>query len=244
MTTTATTTAARAAAAKASARSMIRSGMTAMSSAKVRATPAAAPACESTRRCSDALRAIHPARRRSRHCLHPRPAPALRLRRAASLPVRRADAAQQRHLRPAPVRQVRHGGRPRQAPVPCSRRAPRRTAGQPAGAILMSFWRAAFLAEHYGRLTLSIEEVADQIGLAAGTIKNRRLSGEFGWIRSDGRQLCADVADVAAYLEQRRTAHAEIQSSPPHTASSSPSKRDPSRPGARRRRTPSPAESC
>lgn len=67
-----------------------------------------------------------------------------------------------------------------------------------------SLWRAMFLTEHYGRMTLTLDEVAEQIGLAASTIKNRRTLGEFAWIRADGRQLSADVADVAAYLEQRR----------------------------------------
>lgn len=75
---------------------------------------------------------------------------------------------------------------------------------------MTSLWRAAFLAEHYGRLTLTLEEVAEQIGVAAGTIKNRRSRGEFQWLRLDGRELSADVADVAAYLdERRRTAGAE-----------------------------------
>lgn len=67
----------------------------------------------------------------------------------------------------------------------------------------MSLWRVLFLAEHYGRMTLTLEEVAEQIGIASGTIKNRRTKGEFTWIRSDGRSLCADVADVASFLEQR-----------------------------------------
>ena len=68
----------------------------------------------------------------------------------------------------------------------------------------MSLWRVAFLAERYGRMTLTIAEVADQIGLAQGTIRNRRAAGDFGWLRTDGRQLYADVADVAEYLESRR----------------------------------------
>lgn len=67
-----------------------------------------------------------------------------------------------------------------------------------------------FLAEHYGRLTLTLDEVAEQIGLAAGTIRNRRTKGEFQWLRQDGRALYADVSDVAAYLEQHRTADAGI----------------------------------
>lgn len=72
----------------------------------------------------------------------------------------------------------------------------------------MSTWRLFFLAEKYGRMTLTLEEVAEQIGLAPATIKNRRSRGEFQWMRVDGRSLTADVADVADYLEsQRRTAH-------------------------------------
>lgn len=67
-----------------------------------------------------------------------------------------------------------------------------------------SLWRVLFLSEQYGRMTLSLEEVAAQIGIAAGTIKNRRMRGEFKWLKSDGRTLYADAADVAAYLEKRR----------------------------------------
>jgi hypothetical protein len=70
---------------------------------------------------------------------------------------------------------------------------------------MSTLWRVTFLAERYGRMTLTLEEVADQLGIAAGTIKNRRTRGEFAWLKSDGRALYADVADVAAYLEQRRT---------------------------------------
>ncbi len=75
---------------------------------------------------------------------------------------------------------------------------------------MSQLWRAMFLTEHYGRMTLTLPEVSEQIGLAASTIKARRTQGEFAWLRSDGRQLYADVADVAAYLEQRRTADAAI----------------------------------
>ena len=70
----------------------------------------------------------------------------------------------------------------------------------------MTMWRVAFLAEKYGRMTLTLEEVSEQIGLAPNTIRNRRAKGEFKWFKIDGRSLYADVADVASYLEQRRTA--------------------------------------
>lgn len=70
----------------------------------------------------------------------------------------------------------------------------------------MSIWRVMFLAEKYGRMTMTLEEVAEQLGMAPNTIRNHRSRGEFGWLRTEGRQLSADVADVAQYLEQRRTA--------------------------------------
>lgn len=66
-------------------------------------------------------------------------------------------------------------------------------------------WRVMFLAERYGRMTMNLEEVAEQIGLAPSTIKNRRTASEFAWLKADGRALYADVADVAAYLERRRS---------------------------------------
>lgn len=70
-----------------------------------------------------------------------------------------------------------------------------------------------FLAEKYGRMTLTLDEVAEQIGMAPGTIKNRRSRGEFAWLKADGRSLSADVADVAAFLESSRpTAKATRQS--------------------------------
>ena len=100
----------------------------------------------------------------------------------------------------------------------------------------MNLWQAMFLAERYGRLTLTLEEVAEQIGLAPGTIRNRRTLGEFAWLKSDGRELRADVCDVAEYLaQQRRTAREAIQETPPRTVSGSHPTDGPSRPSGRRR---------
>lgn len=73
---------------------------------------------------------------------------------------------------------------------------------------MANLWRVMFLAEKYGRMTMTLEEVAEQVGLAPNTIRNHRARGEFQWLRVEGRQLSADVADVAHYLEQRRTDHA------------------------------------
>ena len=106
----------------------------------------------------------------------------------------------------------------------------------------MTLWRVLFLAEHYGRMTLTLEEVGEQLGLAPQTIKNRRSLGEFQWIKSDGRALSADVADLAAYLEQQRSAGAALPSTPPRSASESRPTDGPSRPSGRRRRSPAHAE--
>lgn len=65
-------------------------------------------------------------------------------------------------------------------------------------------WRILFLADRYGRMILTLDEVAEQIGLAPGTIRNRRTRGELQWLRADGRSLYADVQDVAQYLEEAR----------------------------------------
>jgi CO/xanthine dehydrogenase Mo-binding subunit len=70
----------------------------------------------------------------------------------------------------------------------------------------MTLWRVMFLAEKYGRMTMTLDEVAEQIGIAPATIRTRRSrDSDFQWLKTDGRALYADVADVAAYLEQRRT---------------------------------------
>ncbi|WP_273487619.1 helix-turn-helix transcriptional regulator [Roseateles chitosanitabidus] len=53
-------------------------------------------------------------------------------------------------------------------------------------------------------MTMTLDEVAEQIGLAPATIKNRRARGEFAWLKSDGRGLYADVQDVADWVERRR----------------------------------------
>jgi hypothetical protein len=67
-----------------------------------------------------------------------------------------------------------------------------------------TLWRTMFLAEKYGRMTTTLEEVAEQLGMAPNTIRNHRARGEFQWFRTDGRTLSADVADVAAYIARQQ----------------------------------------
>lgn len=78
----------------------------------------------------------------------------------------------------------------------------------------MTLWRMIFLSEKYGRTRLKLPEIAEQIGIAPSTIRNRRSDGDFQWIKVDGRDLYADVEDVAQYIEQQRlkaVAHASEQ---------------------------------
>lgn len=77
-----------------------------------------------------------------------------------------------------------------------------------------TLWRVLFLAEQYGRMTLTLDEIAEQLCVSPKTILNRRTRGEFDWLRTDGRTLTADVQDVAAYLEQLRTSDAARPSQP------------------------------
>lgn len=73
----------------------------------------------------------------------------------------------------------------------------------------MPLWRVLYLAERYGRMRLRLPEIGEQLGLSPQTIRNRKSKGDFQWIKADGRELFADVADVAAYLEQQRTSREE-----------------------------------
>ena len=75
----------------------------------------------------------------------------------------------------------------------------------------MSLWRHVYLAERYGRMRLTLPEIAEQLGLSVQTIRNRKTQGEFGWIKADGRDLFADVTDLAEYLEQRRASRAKTR---------------------------------
>lgn len=64
-------------------------------------------------------------------------------------------------------------------------------------------WRVMLLAEKYGRQRLTLREISEQIGIAPKTIRNKRCAGEFLWITQNGRELSADVGDVAAWLEEQ-----------------------------------------
>lgn len=64
---------------------------------------------------------------------------------------------------------------------------------------------AMLLAMKYNRLRLTIKEVADELGLACGSIHNRRSLGTFP-IRTyeDGGRVFADVRDLGDYLDRMR----------------------------------------
>ena len=66
---------------------------------------------------------------------------------------------------------------------------------------MTAVWKAMFLAEKYGRLTLTLDEVAEQVLLAPQTIRNRRVRGEFQWLIENGNELVGDVFDVTAHLQ-------------------------------------------
>lgn len=68
----------------------------------------------------------------------------------------------------------------------------------------MSFLSQAFLLEKYGpRLTM--QELAEVLGIAHGTLRNRLSAGTFK-VRTyvDGGTRYADYRDVAEYLDECR----------------------------------------
>lgn len=76
----------------------------------------------------------------------------------------------------------------------------------------MALWRTIFLAEKYGRMRLRLPEISEQLGIREQTIRNRKSAGEYQWIKADGRDLFADVSDLAEHLEsQRRISDAVTQ---------------------------------
>lgn len=60
--------------------------------------------------------------------------------------------------------------------------------------------------ERYGKWRLTLEEVAEQLDLKPGTIRNKINRGEITWMHKDGEstQLFADARDVAAHLDKCR----------------------------------------
>lgn len=73
----------------------------------------------------------------------------------------------------------------------------------------MSTWRVFFIAEKYGRTRLKLPEIAQQLGYAEGTVRNKINRGELPFIYkdADSSTLYADAHDLAEYLEhQSRTA--------------------------------------
>lgn len=69
----------------------------------------------------------------------------------------------------------------------------------------MSLLHEAIIVEKYG-LRLTVDQVADALGLAAQTIYNRIAKGEFKVpTYIDGGKRFCDYRDLAAYLDQARS---------------------------------------
>lgn len=68
----------------------------------------------------------------------------------------------------------------------------------------MSFITQAYLLERY-RPRLTMQELAEVLGVAHGTLRNRIARGDCG-VRTyiDGGTRWADVRDVATYLDECR----------------------------------------
>ena len=68
----------------------------------------------------------------------------------------------------------------------------------------MSLLHEAIIAEKYG-LRLTIEQLAEALGLAKNTIYNQIANGTFG-VKTylDGKQRWTDYRDLAAYLDSVR----------------------------------------
>jgi hypothetical protein len=61
------------------------------------------------------------------------------------------------------------------------------------------------LAEKYKRWRLALPEIAQELGMAEQTLRNRMSKGQLQWIKKDGGMLFADVRDLAQYLDEQRT---------------------------------------
>ena len=60
--------------------------------------------------------------------------------------------------------------------------------------------------EKYGRWRLKVPEIAEQLGYAEGTVRNKINRGELPFVYKDPESsaLYADARDLAAYLDQQR----------------------------------------
>lgn len=70
----------------------------------------------------------------------------------------------------------------------------------------MSLLHEAIVAEKYG-LRLTMDQLADALGIATNTIYNQVASGKLK-VKTylDGKQRWADYRDVASYLDEQRDA--------------------------------------
>ena len=68
-----------------------------------------------------------------------------------------------------------------------------------------AFTAAMMLAMKYNRLRLNIKEVADELGISASSIYNRRAKGTFDIpMYEDGGFVYADVRDLGDYIDRLR----------------------------------------
>lgn len=68
----------------------------------------------------------------------------------------------------------------------------------------MSLLHEAIIAEKYG-LRLTMDQIAEALGLARNTIYNQIAKGEFGLkTYVDGGKRYADYRDLASYLDEVR----------------------------------------
>lgn len=69
-----------------------------------------------------------------------------------------------------------------------------------------AFSAAMVLVMKYNRMRLTIKEVAEELGISASSIYNRRAKGDFSVpMYEDGGLVYADVRDLGDYLDRLRS---------------------------------------
>lgn len=68
-----------------------------------------------------------------------------------------------------------------------------------------AFTAAMMLAMKYNRFRVNIKEVADELGISASTIYNRRAQGTFCVPLYEDGGVWADVRDLGDYIDRMRS---------------------------------------